>query len=600
MDKRRKTILSISGLAIFLTLSIFAVIFIMDTPYRSKLPKYPDFNTLSKPLQKQIRAAGLKAYLNPTADNLGELGMVYNSCILYDKATLCYQLAVKKSKREWIWSYYLGYLNLELGESRASIENFTQVMEKSPKNFLALYYTGEAYQNLGMTSSAKNIFKRIAASNDPGLEGKEVNRENYFPLQTYAVFSLARIYMNSNRLDSAEMALKEIIQMQWTFGPAYRLLGNVYNKGGNPVLSKKYITQANDLAEYTPPPDTLADKIALISRSDKYLLKQIEDAKMTYNFSWELKLCTHGLKYMPDNKYLLSNTIVAYFILGRDKDVLPLLDQHLKSYKDDFEELMKLAELLYGKGFEPQAMTYFNEAKKLQPGASKLALWLLSIGKRNDAVALINEQLKKEPKNERILTDAVHIYLNTGEIEKTKTLLTQLKQLYPSNLEAKKATGLLLEMDGNLKDAMTIYEDITKGSEKDLSIVKYLATLYLKDKMWDKAIQNFRLGLEKYPNEPELLEPLGRLLISCPDTKLRNINEGREYSERAYIHYKCPPETRIFAARNLATAYAILGDKQMASRYINITLSMTRRGNAHQQDYISYFEILKKQYNIPN
>jgi tetratricopeptide (TPR) repeat protein len=296
MNNKRRTILFISGLAIFLALSIYAVKFILDSPFRNKLPKYPDFSAISKSLQKQIRVAGLKTYLNPTANNLGELGMVYHSSVYYDNATLCYQLAVEKSKREWIWSYYLGYLNLELGDSKTSIENFKQVIERNPRNYLALFYTGQAYQNLGFISNAENIYKRIASSSDADSGIKKQDRENYFPLQTYAMYNLGRIYLNSNRLDSAKLVLNEIIKKDWTFGPAYRLLGNVYNKDGNTDLGKKFITRANDLADYAPPQDTLADEIAIISRSDKYLLKQIDDAKMTYNFNWELKLCNQGLK----------------------------------------------------------------------------------------------------------------------------------------------------------------------------------------------------------------------------------------------------------------------------------------------------------------
>jgi tetratricopeptide (TPR) repeat protein len=600
MSKKRKIIFSVSGLVILIALSVFAVTFITDNPLRKKLPKHPAYSTLSKTLSEQIKTANFISYLHPTANNIGNLGMVYHSGVLYDNAILCYQLAAETSKRDWIWSYYLGYLNLELGDAKASIENFKHVTERNPRNYMALFYTGQAYQNLGYLPIAKNIYKRIASSNDADAGSKRPIRENYFSLQTYAMYNLGRIYLNSNRLDSAEIVLREIIKKQWTFGPAYRLLGNVYTKGGDTIQGKKFITRANDLDEYTPPPDSLIDKIALISRSDQFLLKQIDDARMTYNFNWDLELATHALKYIPDNKYLLSNTIVLYFILGRNKDVLPLLDKHFKLFNDDFEELMKLADLLHGKGIESQAMQYFEQAKKVQPGSSRLALWLLSIGKKNEAVNLINEQLKKEPDNERILTDAVDIYLNIGAKDKASTTLTHLQKLYPSSLEAKKATGLLLEMDGKKKEAIAVYEEITKDSRKDLSIIKYLATIYLQDKMWKEAINNFRSGLEKYPNEPALLEPLGRLLISCPDTKLRNIAEGREYSERAYIHYKCPPEIRILAARNLATAYAIMGDKQMASRYINTTLNMVQRGNVPLQDYISYFDVLKKQYNLTN
>ena len=80
--------------------------------------------------------------------------------------------------------------------------------------------------------------------------------------------------------------------------------------------------------------------------------------------------------------------------------------------------------------------------------------------------------------------------------------------------------------------------------------------------MWDKAINHFRLALVSYPNEPFLLEGLGNLLISCPDSGLINVNEGKEYSERAFINFKSPFATKISAGENLSTAYAMSGDKK--------------------------------------
>jgi tetratricopeptide (TPR) repeat protein len=606
MNKRSRLVLSAIGLLVFGTLSLLVIVLILKGPERSELPEYPDFHTISKTLKDQIKGAGFKTYINPTVDNLGNLGMVYHSCAYYDKAALCYQLAAKKSlrknKREWIWNYYLGYLSLEQGDSKAVIENLTRVIEKNPRNYQALYYMGEAWQNLGSISNAENIFKRIAGLNSFDFDIKKTNREYDYPLHTYAMFQLGRIYLNSNRLDSAETVLKETIRRRWTFGPAYRLLGEVYKKMGSSDLSKKFIIRSNDLAEYSPPTDTLIDKIALLSRSEQYLLKQIEDAKMSYNFNWELKLCTHSMKYIPDNKYLISNIILLYFTLSKDKEVLPLLEQHIKYFGDDFEELMKLADLLYSKGFESQAMTYFNQAKKIDLGASRLALWLLLRGKNNDAVMLLSDQLKRDPNNERILIDAVHIYLSLGDKEKAIKYLAYLKQHYPENMEAKKETGLLFEMEGKMKEALSIYEEVVKSGAKDLSIYKYLATIYFRDKLWDKAFQNFRQALNDFPNDPDLLNELGSLLISCPDQNLRNINEGKEYSERSFIHFKSSPPNRIMAAKNIATACAMLGDKQTAFRFINITLDMVIKGgsqaNISYQDLVSYFKGLKNQYNI--
>lgn len=599
MNKKRKLILSFCGAAIFLALSLFVFNFFLSSTYRNQLPEYPDFETIPKSLKEQILLTNRKTYFNPTANNLGKLGMVYHSSSYYEKAIQCYQLAVKKNNSEWIWSYYLGYLNMELGESNAAIENFMRVIEKNPKNYLALFYAGEAYQNLGLTDNAENIFKKIVSLNDSDFVNENTIRENYFPLQTYAMYSLARIYMNTTRIDTAEMTLRKIIEDQMAFGPAYRLLGSIYSMKGNLPLSNRYIIRANDLAVYTPPVDILVDNIILMSRSGEFLPKQIEEAFRNLNFEWAIKLCNHALKYIPDNKYVISNTIYGYLLIGDGEKALPYLDQHIKYYKDDFKELMNIADLLYDKNFGPQAMNYFNQAKNIEPGNSRLALWLSDRGMRKDAIILLNEQLKKDPENVKILSDAVHLLLHQGEKEMAMTYLTSLKKLSPSNTEVKILTGMVEEKEGNIKDALSIYEETFKSDPKNITIVKYLANFYIRNKMWDNAINHFKSALNYYPNDPFLLEGLGRLLINCPDQKLRNLNEGKEYSERAYINFKSPFSTKISAGKILASAYAELGDRKKAYMYLKSTINLARRINV-PKDYLNYLERLLKQYDSAN
>jgi tetratricopeptide (TPR) repeat protein len=440
MNNRKRLILIISSIVIFLVL-LFVIKFISDSPFRNQLPEYPDFKTVPKSLQEQITAAGSKAYRNPTANNLGNLGLVYYSGTYNDKATQCFQLAVKRNSNKWSWKYYLGYLNLEQGESKAAVENFRSVINVNPKNYLAQFYTAEACQNLGLTTNAKRIFNKIAVLNDRDFISRDTVRQNDFPLQTYAQFNLARIYMNSNQPDSAEIILKQLINNQITFGPAFRLLGNVYTSKGNLPLGTKYTIRANDLVEYTAPGDLLIDRVALISRSETYLLKQIDDALHSLNFNWELKLFDHALKYIPDSKYLISKALFGYLFLNYGNKALPYLDQHFKFYSDDFNEMMLFAMLLYDKGYKSQAMTYFNQAKKLKPGNSDLAVWLADRGRVTDAVILLDQQIKKDPRNIKTLTDGFDLYLKLGEKNMALTYLDTLKKLLPTGNGVKKMVG---------------------------------------------------------------------------------------------------------------------------------------------------------------
>jgi len=130
--------------------------------------------------------------------------MVYHSGTFYEQAKQCYILAIKKNSSKWIWNYYLGYLNKEMGENAAAIENFTKVVEKNPKNRLAWFYIGEGYQAMGSNDKAEGIFNKIISQGDVNDSPGNPARFDYFPLSTYARFQLANIYLNTQRTDLTE------------------------------------------------------------------------------------------------------------------------------------------------------------------------------------------------------------------------------------------------------------------------------------------------------------------------------------------------------------------------------------------------------------
>lgn len=562
------------------------------------MPELPDFKTVSESIRKQIISANRKAFFFSSSNNLGKLGMVYHSSAYYEKAAKCYQLALRKKSNKWIWSYYLGYLNLELGNSNAANENFRYVVNIDPKNYMALYYFAETSRNIGLIDTAENILRKINSLNNTDIN-LTYHRENYFPLQTYSKYRLARILMDEYRLDSAEVILEKLIEFQPSFGPAYRLLSNVLAMKGNMPLGERYNILANDLADYTPPIDPFIDRIVLISRSDQYLLKHIEESFRTLNFEWALKLCDHALKVIPDNKFLLSHSINGYLLYGEGDKVLPYLNQHILYFKEDFNELIHIAGLLYDNGLHSQAMIYFDRAKTLDDNNSRLTLWLAERGMIDDAIKLLNHQLKLQPENTSILTVAVEIFLNLNEKEKAMMYFESLKHHAPSSSAVNMLKGIIKEKDGDINGALVIYEDIFINDPKDIVIAKYLANFYIRNKMVGKAIDHFKCSLNNIPNDPFFLEGLGRILIFCPDQKLRDLKNGIEYSERAYNNFRSTYATRISAGRNLALAYAELGNKVKASEIMKNTISLAKRRNA-SPDYIKSLENLLNQYDPAN
>ena len=602
MNGKKKRILIIASGIICLAILILVINFVVDLPYRSKLPDVPDLQGSPAPLTEQILQASKKAHRNPSADNMGELGMIYHSSANYEKAIQCYMLANKRNKSKWIWSYYLGYLNQEIGESNKSVENFREVIKENPANYQAWYYVGEGYRNLGENYKAEVAYQKVANLQEKNSSEKATTRD-YFPLQAYAKFQLSRIYLNSDRVDLAEQTLKQILQFHRSFGPAYRFLASVYRLKGDSIHSKYYIVRANDLLDFTPPVDTVIDKLALISRSQLYLLKQIDVAEKAIYPEWELTIAKSGLKQLPENKYLISKAIKLRLRMDLGKEALPYLDKHFNIYKDDFSEIKDVADLLYEKGFSSQSIRYYNQAAKLKPEdieiQSSMMLCLLNAGMKQMALYEVSDFIKKHNESPDALTSAVSFYIQVGNRENAIEFLNKLKHISPDNPKTNKLSGMIAESDRKVPEAIAQYEKSFKSDPTDVSTIRYLGNILIRNKMWDKAINLYKRALESNPNDPEILERLGTLLVSCPDTKMRDYQNAREYSERAFIHKNCPAEVIVSAAKSLAEAYSALGDNRNAYTFMNITISLAKDQNL-SQDYIKNLEEKLRQYSSSN
>jgi tetratricopeptide (TPR) repeat protein len=600
MNKKRKTTLYILGGAIGLAIVVLLLRFVTNSQFSSKIPEIQNTDILSQAVKIQISDALNKARHNPTADNLGKLGMVYHSSANYELAAQCYELALKKKKSDWIWNYYLGYLNTEMGKSDAAIEYFNRVIKKNPLADHAWYYIGQEYKNLRKNELAENALNKISIPKNKVSSVHSTTREDHFPISVYAKFLLSRIYFDNGNNDLAEKTLQDIVQRSGLFGPAYRLLGNIYAMKGDSTFSKQYGDKANDLLVFSPPVDTLVDKIALMSRSELYLLKKIDEAEKSVYPDWALKLVNNALLYLPDNKFLISKAIRIFLWNKQDKQAAGLIDQHIEFFQESFSEMKNMGLLFYQRGLYLQAMKYWNVALVLKPDdietKKNLALCFYYTGDKQKSYDLLDELLAKNQNSPGNMADVTYLIFHLGMREKAISYLTRLKQIAPSNPIVQKMSGEIAETNGKFLDAVKLYESSFNGNPEDLQTIRYLGNLLIKQKMWEKYIRLYREALKYHPNESELLERLGTCLIVCPDPSFRNIEEGIIYSERAFTHIKSATNTMISAGKNLAFAYALLGNKQKAITTISQTINIGRQERippAYQAELENLYKTIK-------
>ncbi|HEX7585721.1 MAG TPA: tetratricopeptide repeat protein [Prolixibacteraceae bacterium] len=588
MNKTKKLAISVSAVIVVLLIIFLAIRFFNDNSYRNQIPGLPDFATMPAPVKEQLSIAHNKATNHPSTDNIGRLGLAFHSSAYYDQAKQCYSLAIKQDKSKWIWSYYLGYLEQEMGDSKLAIDNFNAVIKENPKITQVWFYLGKAYQNLGSGELAEAAFKKIA-NLKPDNSNVRTERVNFSTFPISAKFELARIYMNTKRLDEAEKILTEVVKGNHTIGPVYRLLGNVYSAKGDSVLSKKYIVRAQDLAEVTTLNDTLTDRITLISRSELYLPKQIDDALKSANPEWGLKLFRQAMMYFPDNKFLISKAVKFFLRMNNGKNALPYLDKNLNDFKDNFKEMKDVGDLLYLKGFYTEALPFYSQAKILKPETTEIeenfALSYWKDNQKDVAIKLMNEFYEKNKISPAVLASEVDFMFQISDKEKAKFYLSKFRQLVPSDPKVLKMSGMITDMEGNQKAAIPLYEAALKVDPSDLETAQKLGTFYIEQRNWSKAIGLLRNTIKYHPNESIPLEKLGTLLISCPDPQLQNVEEGLEFSERAFFHISSTITTLISAGKNLALGNLMLGDFKTAAYYMRITLNIAK-GEKVPQSYL--------------
>jgi tetratricopeptide (TPR) repeat protein len=579
-------------LSLLIVIVVFVIIFVWRFKERKVLPDYPSFETVHPAVIKQVREAGRMTWLFPTADNIGNLGMVYNANGFYDEARACYRMASARSRDEWIWDYYTGYIDAETGESVSAAESFGRVVDKATDNMHASLYLADALFSIGSTGEAEEIYKGLFSTKHDQSAEQKLPSTSYFPVRAYAGFRLARIYLNDNRYDDSEAVLTRVVEDQVRFGPAYRLLGHLYSLKGDSILSRRFILLANDHDEYTPPYDTLINRLAMMSRSESFLLKHIDDALNNNNSSYALQLCNQAIQYLPDSKVLLSRALNGYFALGYEEKAIPFLNSHFEYFSDDFTELMSMASVLSGKGYMDQALKYFEKAKELNPDNSRLALWLSDAGMRNEALILLNDQITRNPEDVEALTDAVKLVIRLGNYKMAEEYLSRLKAVAPENQGYYKLSGVIAEREGRIAEAILMYDEAYRRGPADREITRYLAEVFERERMEDKAIAHYKGALMTFPNDPVLLEGYGSLLINSPTRKAVNIREGAWYAWRAFFNYMSDYQILLSAGKSLATAYTLTGEPAKAAEYINSTLELAGRGFV-TPDFFQYMDSLK-------
>ena len=229
------------------------------------------------------------------------IGYTFEKLNMPQKAEYSYRKAIELNPEEADYYYNLGYLLMKENKKiKEAVECFRKVLEKEPKDpntyfnlgiiylrgkiwetaakyfkkafvlnnydTLALFYEGNAYQQMGNIDKAKEIYNKVI---------------DYSPEYSWAYYNLGQIAWSEDRIEDAISYLEKTISVNPKDNPASKLLAQIYLKNHEYEKAREVIKNSLNENPY------LADFYYIMSKTYpenkekqiEYLSKAMENAQ---------------------------------------------------------------------------------------------------------------------------------------------------------------------------------------------------------------------------------------------------------------------------------------------------------------------------------
>jgi tetratricopeptide (TPR) repeat protein len=582
--KKNKRV-KIALLASFLVL-VSAVVFWVLYPaitsrfHSTKIPALPDLGGQPQILADYIRKMNEEALKTPMSDEaVGNLALAYQSNFFYDEAKVCQKRALELKPREWRWIYYSALIDEELGDTKATIEKLNRTLEINPEVSQAWFRLGNSYLKTNSYQDAEKAFHQVLALKEYFPETKsrvELSNNGAFPLKAYASFNLARAALQQNKLNEAKTTLEELLEKNPKFGPAYRLLANVYQKLGDEKRGTECETSAGDFESYLPPADPMYDEMILSSRNTAFVIKQFDIAAKSENNKWTLSLMNHLLAISPNDGEVLTKRIK----LALDMQMLSTVDSLLPSFHkvcgSDEKKLIDMAKYLVYRGQYEPAVILLKRAITINPRAFDAHILFIDIltefKQYEMGINYCKEMVSTDPNNAEIRNKLARMYIEQGNIEVARQQIKIAQRLSPNDELSFIMLGRISKKEGSVKSALDYYQKALKANPRNVNTQLEVGNYLINLRRWAHAFLFFQNSLKSSPNDMDLIERYAWALAVCPLDNSGNGEKALELANRLTLRRKYTKDQEMRCGITLAAAYARVKrfDRalEVANRYI--------------------------------
>ncbi len=379
-------------------------------------------------------------------------------------------------------------------------------------------------------------------------------------------------YLAAGKLKSAEIEVKNSLQIEVNYLPARLLLGEVLLQTGNYQAAEKELEQALKLKA-----DTFAVIMPLVKV--KLFLNKTEQALLLLSQHDQLK---NDVEYY----YLQGN---AYKAQQNTDDAEFAYQQVIKLHGERVEVLTAIADLWYQQEKIAAALAKINEALLLQKNYLPALLLRVEIQKNlgnfTDALLQVEEVLLLEPENQQALFAKANILLLQNNLSDALILALQLRDLFPDDPYAKLLHLSIIAQQGQSKQARRLLVDIKQQLSginvqhiNDRQVLLLSATVDFINENSYLAKKQFNRYIELYGENSA-----ARRYLAIIEFRLKRFDKA-EYQIKKALH-KNPNNTELYILA--AEIYLQAGHKQQYFDILAKAYQKFSNDKVVEQHYIS-------------
>ena len=213
----------------------------------------------------------------------------------------------------------------------------------------------------------------------------------------------------------------------------------------------------------------------------------------------------------------------------------------------------------------------------------------MSDKRAGDALARIDQQLAKTPRNAELLLLAARVHGASGDTEKAESHLTKAIEADPNNLSAYLLLGQLYQARGRIDQARASFEAVLKRQPNSVGANTVVAVLYEIEGNLDEARKRYEQVMQLDPNAPVAANNLAYLYAEHGG----NLDVALQLAQTAKQHLPDEPQVSdtlgwIYVKKELASIGlpqledAVRRSPQDAQMHYHLGVALAKTGDAER------------------